>query len=382
MAVPTFNDDRYARVLADVVQLLEAARRTVARSVNTVMTLTYWEIGRRIVEQEQAGEARADYGDALLKRLAEDLTAQLGRGFARRNLYNMRSFFLAYKDAVGLDILSAMPTISPSSKRTSDKLQKLSAKSDVPNYAGQMRAPFALPWSHYLRLITLRTDESRQFYETEAVRGGWTLRQLERQINSQFYERTLLSRNQAKMLADGQKLRAGDEVSIDEEIKDPYVLEFLNLKDEYSESDLEAALVENIETFLMELGGEFAFIGRQRRLRIDDEWYRIDLLFFHRRLKSLVVIDLKLGKFTHADAGQMHLYLNYAREHWVVTGENPPIGIILCATKSETLVKYALEGLPNKIIAAEYRMALPSEAELAARLNETRRRIESRIPKD
>jgi predicted nuclease of restriction endonuclease-like (RecB) superfamily len=225
-------------------------------------------------------------------------------------------------------------------------------------------------------LLALKSSDARQFYETEAIRGGWSVRQLERQIDTQFYERTCLSRNKASMLEKGQQAQPADLVTAEDEIKDPYVLEFLNLKDEYSESDLEAALITNLETFLMELGGDFAFVGRQRRLRIDDEWFRIDLLFFHRRLKSLVIIDLKLGKFTHADAGQMHLYLNYAREHWVVKGENPPIGLILCTSKGETLVKYALEGLANKILAAEYRTALPTEAILAARMEQTLRRLE------
>jgi len=223
----------------------------------------------------------------------------------------------------------------------------------------------------------VKKEAARRFYEAEAIRGGWSIRQLDRQIGTQFYERTLASRNQTTMLTKGQQPRAEDAVTPDEEVKDPYVLEFLDLKDEYSESELEAALIQNLESFLMELGGDFAFVGRQRRLRIDDEWYRIDLLFFHRRLRSLVIIDLKLGRFTHADAGQMHLYLNYAREHWVLEGENPPVGIILCASKGETLVKYALEGLPNKVLAAEYRTTLPSEEELAAKLEETRRRIES-----
>jgi predicted nuclease of restriction endonuclease-like (RecB) superfamily len=229
-----------------------------------------------------------------------------------------------------------------------------------------------------VRLLAVKKGDARRFYEAEAIRGGWSVRQLERQIDSQFYERTLMSRKRTTMLTKGQRSRTEDAVTPADEIKDPYILEFLNLKDEYSENDLEASLIQNLEAFLMELGSDFAFVGRQRRLRIDDEWYRIDLLFFHRRLRSLVIIDLKLGKFTHADAGQMHLYLNYAREHWMVEGEGPPIGIILCASKGETLVKYALEGLPNKVLAAEYRLALPTEEELKAKLDQTRRRIESR----
>ena len=257
-----------------------------------------------------------------------------------------------------------------------DSNTPLAKSQTLSGISGAIAQRSPLPWSHYVRLLSVKKDEARRFYEAEAIRGGWSVRQLERQIETQFYERALLSRKQTAVLAKGQAPLATDMVTADEEVKDPYILEFLNLKDEYSESDLEAALVANLEAFLMELGGDFTFVGRQRRLRIDDEWYRIDLLFFHRRLRSLVIIDLKLGKFTHADAGQMHMYLNYARQHWVVEGENPPIGIILCASKGQTLVKYALEGLPNKVIAAEYRTALPSEEELSKKLEDVRLRIE------
>jgi predicted nuclease of restriction endonuclease-like (RecB) superfamily len=227
-------------------------------------------------------------------------------------------------------------------------------------------------------LLGVANPAAREFYEAEALRGGWTIRQLDRQIGSQFYERTASSKDKAAMLRQGQAVTADDVVTPEEEIKQPYVLEFLNLKDEYSETDFEAALVATLETFLLELGGGFAFIGRQRRLRIGDEWYRIDLLFFHRRLRCLVIVDLKLGKFTHADAGQMHLYLNYAREHWTLAGENPPVGLILCAEKDSAVAKYALQGLPNKVLAAEYRTALPNEKLLVDAVRSTRRELERR----
>ena len=223
----------------------------------------------------------------------------------------------------------------------------------------------------------MRNPEGRSFYEAEALRGGWSIRQLDRQIDSQFYERTALSRNKAAMLRHGEKRQPEDVVTPEEEIKDPYVLEFLGLKDEYSETEVEAALIEKLETFLLELGGDFTFVGRQRRLRVGDEWYRIDLLVFHRRLRCLVIIDLKLGKFSHADAGQMHLYLNYAREHWMLAGENPPVGLILCAAKDSAVAHYALEGLPNKVLAAEYRMALPDERLLAQEVGRTRQQFEA-----
>lgn len=180
------------------------------------------------------------------------------------------------------------------------------------------------------------------------------------------------------MLTRGAVTQPEDAVSLEEAVKDPYVLEFLDLRDEYSESDLEAALIEKLEEFLLELGGDFTFVGRQRRMRVGDEWYRIDLLFFHRRLRCLVIIDLKLGKFTHADAGQMHLYLNYAREFWTLPGENPPVGLILCAEKDSAVAKYALEGLPNKVLAAEYQMTLPKERLLVAEIVKTRKQLEVR----
>jgi predicted nuclease of restriction endonuclease-like (RecB) superfamily len=204
------------------------------------------------------------------------------------------------------------------------------------------------------------------------------VRQLDRQINSQFYERTAMSRNKAAMLKKGEKSIAGDKVRPEEEIKDPFVLEFLDLKDEYSETDLENALIGHLETFLLELGGDFCFIGRQKRLRIGDEWYRVDLIFFHRRLRCLVIIDLKIGRFTHSDAGQMHLYLNYAREHWVRENENPPVGLVLCAQKDEALARYTLDNLPNKVMAAEYKTVLPDEKKLAAEIERTRKILSTR----
>jgi hypothetical protein len=177
------------------------------------------------------------------------------------------------------------------------------------------------------------------------------------------------------MLRKGTRLQASDTTTPDEEIKDPYVLEFLDLKDEYSETQLEDALIGKLQAFLLELGGDFTFVGRQHRLRVGDEWYRVDLLFFHRRLRCLVIIDLKLGKLTHADAGQMHLYLNYAREHWALPGENPPVGLILCAERDHAVAKYALEGLSNRVLAAEYRTTLPQERLLAAEIQKTRRQL-------
>lgn len=353
----------YDALLGGVTELLQAARRMSARSVNALMTLSYWEVGRRIVEFEQKGKERADYGKALLKTLSADLTSGFGRGFSVDNLENMRRFYLTYRHGPKSETPSPNITIEKS-----ETLSRIFPEARI----------FPLPWSHYVRLLWLKKKAARDFYETEAIRGGWSIRQLKRQIDSQCYERTALSKNKAAMLSKAQKPESEDAVSADEEIKDPFVLEFLDLKDEYSESDLEDALTQKLESFLLELGGDFAFVGRQRRLRIGGEWYRIDLLFFHRRLRCLVIIDLKLGKFTHADSGQMHMYLNYAREHWTLADENPPVGLILCAEKDDVLARYSLEGLPNKVLAREYKTALPDEQTIAAELEHTRKLLEGR----
>ena len=373
------QDAPYQAVYGDVSKIIDAARESAARSVNAAMTAAYWLIGRRIVESEQSGEERAEYGTALLERLAEDLTGQFGRGFSRQNLQNMRLFYLAHPPDRIRQTLSGKlnrPSQLPIRQTPSGISEPISVEVGLDD----LLTAFPLPWSAYVRLLSVRNEHARSFYETEALQGGWSVRQLDRQIGSQFYERTALSKNKAAMLTSGRKPKTEDLVRPEEEIKDPFVLEFLDLKDEYSESDLEDALIRHLETFLMELGGDFCFMGRQRRLRIGDRWYRVDLLFYHRGLRCLVVIDLKIGAFTHADAGQMHLYLNYAREHWVHEGENPPVGLILCSEKDEALAHYALDGLPNNVMAGEYRVTLPEEKVLAAELDRTRQAMELRGP--
>ena len=344
------------------------------------MTGAYWMIGRHIVEYEQSGEERAAYGANLIERLATDMKRRFGRGFSRQNLWQMRQFGLAYPPE---RILQPLSGESAQPLPRSSNLQTASGDSSATLTNVRVEnliSSFPLPWSAYVRLLSVKNPHAREFYETEALHGGWSVRQLDRQINSQFYERTALSRDKAAMLARGGTAQSDDQVFPEQAIKDPFVLEFLGLKDEYSESDLEEALINRLETFLLELGGDFCFIGRQRRLRVGNEWYRVDLLFFHRRLRCLVIIDLKLGKFTHADAGQMHLYLNYAREHWMQDGENPPVGLILCSQKDEAVARYALDGLPNKVMAAEYRTTLPDEDLLASNIVRIRAAIRSGVP--
>lgn len=383
--VPALGAD-YGGLIGGIGALLDEARRAAARSVNALMTATYWEIGRRIVEFEQGGKARAGYAEELLLRLSEDLTTRFGRGFSRQNLQNMRHVYLIFpicQTASGeLAVCPICQTVS--SEATDSPRRDIATRTvdfaEIQRHSIASRAGlFPLSWSHYVLLATRsRSPAALKFYHAEALRGGWSVRQLQRQIDAQFYERTALSRHKAAMLKKGQEAKPEDALTADDEVKDPFVIEFLGLKDEYSESDLEEALIHHLEAFLLELGNDFAFVGRQRRLRIDDQWYRVDLLFFHRRLRCLVVIDLKLGRFTHADAGQMHLYLNYAREHWTQEDENPPVGLILCASKGAALVRYATEGLPNQVLVREYLTALPDEQILAAEIDRTRKRLEGR----
>jgi len=282
-------------LLSSVVDLIEEARRQAARSVNSVITATYWEMGRRIVEHEQQGRRRAGYGEALLNKLSADLTAHFGRGFSRRNLEQMRLFYLNWKipQTLSAESRPCPPTAAPDAKS-----QTLSAELVPPTQLPR----FPLPWSHYVRLLSVSDLDARSFYETEALRGGWSLRQLDRQISTLYYERTIRSRR--SLTTGGPHAGGGNAAVGEQEIKDPLVLEFLGLKNEYSETAVEEALIQHLEHFLLELGNDFAFLAGQKRLRAGDEWYRIDLLFYHRRLRCLIIIDLKLGRFTHADAGQ------------------------------------------------------------------------------
>ncbi|MCL2178141.1 MAG: PDDEXK nuclease domain-containing protein [Proteobacteria bacterium] len=377
-AVEKCTSADYAGIHGSIVALLEQARHAAARSVNTLMTASYWEIGRRIVEFDQGGKERADYGKALLQRLSVDLTTRFGRGFGVDNLEQMRLFYLTYPPSRISETLSRKFGVEPPPSTGKQRGKKSESAIRIFD-PGQLAQAFPLTWTHYIHLMRrTRSTEEREFYEAEALRGGWSVRQLARQIGTQFYTRALLSKNKRAMLEKDSQPKPSDVLTPDEAVRDPYVLEFLDLKDEYSEFELEDALIHRLEDFLLELGNDFAFVGRQRRLRLDESWFRVDLLFFHRRLRCLVIIDLKLDELTHADVGQMHLYCNYAREHWTMPGENPPVGLILCVRAKSALARYALDGLPNKVMAAEYRTVLPDVKLLQAELEKTRHALEAR----
>lgn len=253
----------YGQLLAGVVNLIEEARLASVRSVNAVLTSTYWLVGQRIVKHEESGADRAPYGQTLLKKLAKDLSSKLGRGFSERNLEQMRAFYLTWPNRQTPSAESPLKLIS----------QTLSAKSGV-------SPGFPLPWSHYVRLPSVSDSEARAYYERQALAGGWSVRQLDREIPSLAYQRTRGAR--------ALSVKDDDPRSPDAHVRDPFILEFLNLKDEYSESDLENALIDSLEQFLLELGNDFAFVARQKRLRIGTEWYRVDLVFFHRQLRRAI----------------------------------------------------------------------------------------------
>lgn len=311
-----------------VAELLKQARKSVVISVNRTMVLTYFEIGRMIVEEEQSGKQRAEYGEKLIQELSERLLSEFGKGFSITNLKQMRSFYLTYS-----------------------KGQTLSDE-------------FKLSWSHYLMLMRIENENERNFYEIEAANNGWSLRELHRQFDSALFERLALSRNkqEIKLLSEkGQIIETPQDT-----LKDPYILEFIGLKEEnqYSESDLEQRLIDKLEHFLLELGKGFTFVGRQVRITFDDKHFRIDLVFYNRILQSFVLIDLKIGELTHQNIGQMQMYVNYYDRFVKLENENKTIGIILCKKGNDTLVEITLPENNNQIFASKYLTVLPSKNEL------------------
>ncbi len=342
----------YGGFLGNIITLLSESRIAAGRVVSSIMAATYWEVGRRIVEYEQKGEARAEYGVMLLKRLAADLTARFGRGFGYSNLNLFRQFYLAYPQHNQI-LQTASGELAPETHKQSG---------------------FRLAWSHYVRLLPIEDGVKRAFYEEEAVRGNRSVRQLDRQIDAMLFERVALSRKKAALLEKAD--RDGEGITSEDAIKDPYILDFLGLPERHSEKDLENALIAHLTDFLLEMGYGFTFVARQRRLQIGGESFYIDILLYHRKLRCLVVIDLKIGRFSHADAGQMNMYLNYLRENETADGEQPPIGLILCTEKNEAVAHYALGGLTNKIFASHYKLQLPDPAVLTQEIEVERRRFE------
>jgi len=352
----------YINLLDRIANILTEAKTKVVRQINTTQVLAYWEIGREIVEFEQKGKLRAEYGEELIVRLAEDMTERFGRGFSKSNLFLMREFYLTYPQK--FQTLSGKSEIA---FRKSVIPQTLSAKSQISQTPSGKFEPMP-SWSHYCELLKLEEPFARSFYEQEAIQNNWSVRELKRQINSMLFERLALSKDTKavmKMAKRGQIIEKPEDA-----IKDPYILEFLNLKEEtsYTESQLEQALIDKLQYFLLELGKGFTFVARQKKITIANRHYYIDLVFYNRLLKCLILIDLKTGELDHSDIGQMNFYLNYFKENEKAEDENDPIGLILCARKDEVFAKYILGGLSNKVFASKYKLALPSEKEITLKL--------------
>ena len=349
-----------ADLLAEKIEsLIEESRRCVVAQVNYVMVRTYFEIGRIIVEDEQVGESRAAYGKGLLKELSRRLTARFGKGFSVDNLENMRRFYLTYSNTFSETL---------SRKFDSEKSETLSRiSSDAFKTAN---GDFALSWSHYLFLMHIDNPDERIFYEREAIQERWSLRELKRQFGSALYERLALSRDKEAV---AELSRQGIIVEKPEDIvKDPYILEFLGLPEEsrYSESTLEQRIIDKLQTFLMELGKGYTFVGRQVRLTFHEKHFYCDLVFFNRLLQCFVLIDLKTDEITHQDLGQMQMYVHYYDRKVKLPGENPTVGIVLCKKKDDTLVELTLPEDNRQIFASKYQTVLPNKEELARLLDE------------
>ena len=320
-------------MVLEIRELLENARKNVAQQVNTQLLTTYWNIGRIIVEYEQQNQIRADYGKQTLRELSKELTREFGKGFSRSNLQNMRAFYLAY-----------------------EKCQTVSGK---------------LSWSHYCELLSITDENKRSFYEKESINSGWSVRELKRQIDSSLYERLLLSSGDAnteKVLSLAQK---GIEINQPADIiRDPYVFEFLGVPENKPilESDLENALVVQIEKFLLELGRGFMFVGTQQRVTLNNTHYYVDMVFYNKILRAYVLIELKTKKLTPEAAGQLNMYLNYYAAEVNDPDDNPPIGIILCTEKDSIAAEYALGGLSNNIFASRYVLYMPDKEQLIAQV--------------
>ncbi len=349
MSKLSINKNLYSKI----AELLQAARQNVVRAVNQTMVYTYFEIGRMIVEDEQQGKERAEYGKRVLKELSKQLSLDFGKGFSVQNLENMRKFYLLYSS----EAKSQLPV------RISSKSQSLIRISESSNVT--------LSWTHYLVLIRIEKQAERNFYEIESLNNNWSVRELKRQFDSSLYERLALSRDKEGIKKLSEK-RQIIEKPIDF-LKDPYILEFLNLPEQhqYSESDLETAIIDKLENFLLELGKGFTFVARLFRMTIDEKHFKADLVFFNRLLKCFVVIDLKIGELTHQDIGQMQMYVNYHDRTIKLPDENKTIGIVLCKDKSQTLVEITLPENNDQIFASRYQTVLPDKQAFIQLLNDS-----------
>ncbi len=394
---------KYRELIKAIAQVHEHAQTGAATAINRLLVLRNWVIGAQLIEFEQNGEDRAAYGENLLPRLEADLTKRGLSGCSREMLGRMRLFYRTYPELhsairsspmtklsslasiKALEIRSSLMTESPPAKISASPVRKPGKRPSLTGELAEERPTPLKPqqilqfsWTHLIELLRLDDPWKRAFYENECLLGGWSVRQLQRQIGSLLYERTGLSKNKRAVVARARKQSVDAPATIEDLIRDPYVLEFAGLADlaAYSENDLETALLNHVQGFLLELGTGFCFEARQFRITVGNEHDRIDLVFYHRRLRCHVLVDLKIRAFSHADAGQMNFYLNYFRENMMAPGDQPPVGILLCSAKDKTKVEYATAGLSQKLFVSRYLVALPSVEQLRKFVEADRARFE------
>ena len=346
----------------NVKAILEQARQSAYRAVNFAMVMAYWEVGRLIVEEEQQGKNRAEYGKALIVELSKRLTRDFGKGFSEQSLWNFRHFYLTLSNLSALRRESEMKSKDmPAQHSFKEKLSALRSE---------------LTWTHYKMLMRVKDEEAMVWYMNEAADSGWSTRQLERQINSFYYERLLASHEKKPVRREAEEKMAG--MAPENFVKDPYVLEFLDIKEHpgYRENELERALLDKLQDFLLELGRGFAFVARQYRITVEGDHFYCDLVFYNYILKCFLVIDLKMGKLMHEDIGQMDFYVRYFEKEVRQPNDHPTIGLILCSDKNDAMVKYTLLDESKQLFASKYQLYLPTEEELRKELGQERHFIE------
>lgn len=376
-----------------VVSILEQARTNVVRAVNSNMVIAYWLIGREIVQELQRGEERAEYGTQVIEKLSECLTQRYGKGFSAPTLWKFRQFYQTYStrepvilSPAGIEFKNSQHLDFDNGTILSPGGTESSTHGTSLPMAGGCGCGFSpeISWSHYRALMRVTKPEARLFYEKEAIECGWSKAQLERQIHTAYYERILQNKGHNGLLPANRERLAGEALSPAHLLKSPYILEFLDLPDcpDLHERDLEKAIISNLQSFLLELGKGFSFVARQKRLRFDDEDFYVDLVFYNFILKCFLLIDLKIGKLTHQDVGQMDGYVRLFEDRFKVPGDNPTIGLILCSDKSEAVAKYSVLNDRKQIFASKYMQYLPTEEDLRIELARERALIEARVAED
>jgi len=355
-------------LFSSIKTLIKEAQQYVVRNVNTTMLITYFEIGRMIVENEQSGKHRAGYAKEIIPQLSNYLTKEFGKGYSTSNLEYFRKFYILYKNRISQSVIGKSSNPNKSQSNTAKSTLPTRLSEITQSLIGKSKLPFSLSWTHYVQLIKIENEDERNFYEIEATQNNWSVRELTRQFNAAIYERVALSKDKKgvrELAKKGQIIETTTDA-----LKNHYVLEFLDLKEDnrYSESELETAIINKLEHFMLELGKGFLFEGRQRRFTFEGDSFFVDLVFYNRLLKCFVLFDLKIGKLAHQDIGQMQMYVNYYDRMIKTKEENPTIGIVLCKEENKTVIEFTLPENNKTIFAKEYKEVLPTKEDLKKQL--------------